>query len=101
MNPPPSPERTTSQAPVPGPGAQSPADGVAIAASVFEQESDFRKQAIYLVVIDRFWNGNRSNDGVGKRDSSTPVTATGATTGVAVTSVRAGGRHPGWSWAHA
>lgn len=67
MNTPPSPQGATSQAVVNGPGALSPAEGVAIAARLFEQESEFRKQTIYFVVIDRFWNGNRDNDGVSKK----------------------------------
>jgi cyclomaltodextrin glucanotransferase len=34
---------------------------------LFEQEAEFRKETIYFIVIDRFFNGDRANDGVSKK----------------------------------
>jgi cyclomaltodextrin glucanotransferase len=34
---------------------------------LFEQEAEFRKETIYFIVIDRFFNGNTENDGFSKK----------------------------------
>lgn len=70
-----SPQATVSQPGAPNRGARTSiaagglmgTDKEAFAAQLFEQETEFRKQTIYFVVIDRFWNGNRDNDGVSKK----------------------------------
>jgi len=46
----------------------STSDGYApvSAHQLFEQEAEFRKETIYFIVIDRFFNGDRANDGISK-----------------------------------
>jgi len=39
---------------------------------LFEKEAEFRKETIYFIVIDRFFNGNRANDGVSKQGLHDP-----------------------------
>ncbi len=43
------------------------------AALLFEQEAEFRKDTIYFIVIDRFFNGNPENDGVSKKGLYDPT----------------------------
>jgi cyclomaltodextrin glucanotransferase len=40
---------------------------------LFEQEAEFRKETIYFIVIDRFFNGNPENDGVSKKGLYDPT----------------------------
>ena len=39
---------------------------------LFEKEAEFRKETIYFIVIDRFFNGNRANDGISKQKLHDP-----------------------------
>ncbi|MBD2549840.1 hypothetical protein H6G65_09630 [Microcystis elabens FACHB-917] len=34
---------------------------------LFEKKAEFRKETIYFIVIDRFFNGNSANDGVSEK----------------------------------
>jgi len=39
---------------------------------LFEQEAEFRKETIYFIVIDRFFNGNKDNDEISKKGLHDP-----------------------------
>ena len=39
---------------------------------LFEKEAEFRKETIYFIVIDRFFNGNKANDGISKQGLHDP-----------------------------
>ena len=50
----------------------SAASKQASANQLFEKEAEFRKETIYFIVIDRFFNGNRANDGSSKQGLHDP-----------------------------
>ena len=45
------------------PGAYEPGS----VSQLFEKKAEFRKETIYFIVIDRFFNGNSANDGVSEK----------------------------------
>jgi cyclomaltodextrin glucanotransferase len=51
---------------------------------LFEKEAEFRKETIYFIVIDRFFNGNRANDGVSKQGLHDPSLTHWVITGVVI-----------------